>query len=77
MKARYFAIAASALLVAACGGNAEDTEAAADSAMAPAPIEAPAMDTAMPAPTTDSAAMAAPVTDSAAMAAPTDTAAHP
>lgn len=71
MKARYFAIAASALLVAACGGNAEDTEAAADSAMAPAPIEAPAMDTAMPAPM-DSAA--APM-DSAA--APMDSAAAP
>ena len=69
MKARYFAIAASALLVAACGGNAEDTEAAADSAMAPAPapIEAPAMDsTAMP--PMDSTTMAAPVDST--MAAP-------
>ena len=74
MKARFFAVAASALLVAACGGNAENTEAAADSAMAPAPIEtpAPAMDSAAMAPV-DSAAMAAPV-DSAA--APVDSAAH-
>ena len=73
MKARFFAVAASALLVAACGGNAENTEAAADSAMAPAPIEtpAPAMDSAAMAPV-DSAAMA-PV-DSAA--APVDSAAH-
>ena len=77
MKARYFAIAASALLVAACGGNAEDTEAAADSAMAPAPIETPApVDSAAMAAPVDSAAMAAPA-DSAAMAAPaTDSAAH-
>jgi hypothetical protein len=77
MKARFFAVAASALLVAACGGNAENTEAAADSAMAPAPMEtpAPAMDSAAMAAPVDSAAMAAPV-DSAAMAAPADSAAH-
>jgi hypothetical protein len=79
MKARYFAIAASALLVAACGGNNADTEAAADSAAmtAPAPVETPAMDsTAMAAPM-DSTAMAAPTTDTTAAApATTDTAAH-
>lgn len=72
MKARFFALAASALLVTACGGTAENTEAAADSAAmaAPAPV-----DTAMAAPM-DSAAMAAPM-DSAAMAAPVDSAAVP
>ena len=75
MKARFFAVAASALLVAACGGTAENTDTAADTTMAPAPIEtpAPAMDSATMAAPVDSAAVAAPV-DSAA--APADTAAH-
>jgi hypothetical protein len=81
MKARYFAIAASVLMVAACGGNNAETEAAADSAAmtAPAPVETPAMDsTAMAAPA-DSAAMAAPMDSTATTTTTTtttDTAAH-
>jgi hypothetical protein len=82
MKARNFAIAASVLLVAACGGNNAETEAAADSAAmtAPAPMETPAVDSTTMAAPMDSTAMAAPMDSTAGATTTTttttDTAAH-